>query len=75
MRGVNVACDYFYFFSQNSNEGPFAIYCGVFLLGIQICHLLWGVFVGDPNLQRMGDFVVHNKWVVKAEIEYGFVCN
>jgi hypothetical protein len=31
---------------------------------------LWGVFVRDPNLQRMGDFVVHNKWVVKAAIKF-----
>jgi hypothetical protein len=38
-----------------------------------MCHLLWGVFVGNPNLQTMGDFVVHSKWVAKAEIEYGFV--
>jgi hypothetical protein len=35
-----------------------------------MCHLLWGVFVRDPNLQRMGDFVVHNKWVVKAAIKF-----
>jgi hypothetical protein len=36
-----------------------------------MCHLLWGVFVGNSEFANNGGFCGFR--VAKAEIEYGFV--